>query len=453
MWIRSCALAGVFLAPVAVAGPLEIEVDPSRTAQEIQGWGGSNSWFTDDYLDYTEETRRAFVDFLWADDGLGLNIHRGRVIRVGPDPTTGGPIDWKHEKLIEQAKFLKYVQDLHDPIIFLSSWTPPPRMKTVDSNRGGKLRPDAYDDFADYLVEYITGMEERFGVEIDVLSPQNEPDEEKPWSSCVWTGQEMAAFVGEHLGPAFEEHGIETKILVGEWTSWDDAFPNAVLENAEAAKHVDLVGGHLYHNSHDKPKVFEEAVAADIPVWQTEFYLGNYRFPKGEAIDEHERTLWLGQIMHDSLVHSQVNAYLFWWLLSPEAKGPQGLLSSPMNFDERDKSQPLTEWVVTPRAYGFGQFSRFVRPGATRLELADDQPAEGVFVSAFHHEGDGQMSIVIVNRSQASHELALSLPAGFDGELEVVRTSRDEQMATVREADVTIRAKSITTIVARQTDR
>jgi glucuronoarabinoxylan endo-1,4-beta-xylanase len=444
----------IFLLLCLVAAAPVVEVDPAKRAQTIHGWGGSSAWFTDEYMAYTDDARAAFVDYLWGEDGLGLNVHRIRVIATEPHPETNEPVDWTSPKLIEQARFLKYVQDRHDPIVLASSWTPPDRMKTNNDGKGGKLRADQYGDFAEYLAEYVAGMKEHFGVDIDIVSPQNEPDGEKPWDSCVWTGEELATFVGEHLGPTLQRRGLDTRILVGEHTRWDDSMIDVILADEQAAPFVDLVGGHLYHDTHDQPRIFETAVKLNRPVWQTEFYLGDYRFPKDQPIDEHVRTLRLAEIMHDALVHSEVNAYLFWWLLSEQPKSVQALLVADYTFGDRDESVPMRGWSITPRAHGFGQFSRFVRPGAVRLDLADDEPIDHVFVCAFAHDADAALAIVATNRTGKPQQIQLKLPIA-DGLIAVTRTSRDEQMAAVEAVtvvggvvDVTLVAQSITTFYA-----
>jgi glucuronoarabinoxylan endo-1,4-beta-xylanase len=421
----------VLTATATASDAPNVRIDLDRRAQTIQAWGGSSAWFADDYMDFAEDARAAFVDFLWGDVGPGirLNVHRARVVPTTPLPDADELIDWSDPRLIGQARFLKYVQDRHDPILMLSCWTPPARMKTDGQNLGGRLKPEHYGDFAAYLVAYLIGLEERFGVQVDVLSPQNEPDGKKPWDSCVWTGPELATFVGQHLGPALERNGLDVKLLVAEHTKWQSNLHDAVLADELAEPYVDLVGAHLYHGTHDDPKPFANAVAMGRPVWQTEFYYGDYRFPRGHDIDELERTLRLAEVTHDALVTSRVNGYFFWWLLTTSDKAAEGLLVADVNFDDRDPDVPLTRWRATPRASGFGQFSRFVRPGAVRLQLDDDRPAEGLLVSAYLHDENRTLTVVVINLSDEARGLRLHLPFAVSREVAPYRTDQSLQMA------------------------
>ncbi|MGE5558496.1 MAG: hypothetical protein ACM3WV_07770, partial [Bacillota bacterium] len=47
--------------------------------------------------------------------------------------------------------------------------------------------------------------------------------------------------------------------------------------------------------------------------------------------------------------------------------------------------------------YAFKHFSRYIRPGAVRLNCTPDNP-NGISVSAFRHTGNNTLTIVLVNK-------------------------------------------------------
>jgi glucosylceramidase len=62
----------------------------------------------------------------------------------------------------------------------------------------------------------------------------------------TWFARDQAEFVGKHLGPAFEEAGIQTKIIVFDHNCDRPDYPLAVLGDIEASRYVDGAAFHHY---------------------------------------------------------------------------------------------------------------------------------------------------------------------------------------------------------------
>src|SRR5690606_7655029 len=74
-----------------------------------------------------------------------------------------------------QIPDLKTIRAVNPEIkIMASPWTAPTWMKDNRSYIGGKLKPEYYEVYANYLVKYIQAMQSE-GIPIDALTPQNEP--------------------------------------------------------------------------------------------------------------------------------------------------------------------------------------------------------------------------------------------------------------------------------------
>ena len=63
-----------------------------------------------------------------------------------------------------------------------------------------------------------SGWEE--GIRVDAITVQNEPQFEARYPSLVMTAPEQAAFIKNHLGPAFDATHINTKIVLFDH-NWD----------------------------------------------------------------------------------------------------------------------------------------------------------------------------------------------------------------------------------------
>ncbi len=448
-WIPATLL--IFCHSATVGSPVSISIDRSSPGQTIEGFGASSAWYDRFLPDFSPEAREGMVDFLFdPQHGLGLSIHR---IRIDPVPAgqPGGPVyDWSHPRIQAQGEALRLVKNRHHPRFIAAPWTPPAWMKSnAELKNGGRLLEQHYPAYAAYLVEWLRGMKEHFGIEVEILSIQNEPDDKKQWESCIWTAEEMAAFISGHLKPALDQASLPTKLMAYEHTVWDDGPLNTILKDPVAGPALSYAAAHLYHGSRSRPKVFAQAVARGMPVWMTEFYLGDYAMEK--PFVEHDRVLQLGRVMHDTLVRSQVNAYLFWWMWAPPDKPSEGLIIA--EFGDTF-TPPFTTWRPTEKAYGMAHFSRFIRPGATRFNVVPEQVKEGVRLSAFVNP-DNCLVLVAINESSQPAEISWDDPSLAGCRVRTIHVTTAEDSLKPLSADsigsgITLPARSLVTILFEQ---
>ncbi len=189
MKIYLLSFLGVLVAALCTrvqAGNHEISIDLDAREQVIDGFGAANLGQDDNYYDLSLEKRQEFIDTVFGPEkGLGLSIYRLGIIAERPGDRQSPPyINWEHDGLQRRYKFAKMVQGRYDPALLASQWSPPGWMKTnKQREQGGKLLPEHYDDYAAWQAEFVKGLREKFGVEIDVFSFQNEPGKKK-WASC-----------------------------------------------------------------------------------------------------------------------------------------------------------------------------------------------------------------------------------------------------------------------------
>jgi len=84
------------------------------------------------------------------------------------------------------------------------------------------------------------------GIPIDAITMQNEPLNPYNNPSMVMQASEQAAFLKDHLGPAFETAGIDTKVILNENNPDIPDYPLSILADPGANKYADGSAFHLY---------------------------------------------------------------------------------------------------------------------------------------------------------------------------------------------------------------
>ena len=129
--------------------------------------------------------------------------------------------------------------------IVATPWSPPVWMKDNNSTIGGSLQTQYYGVYAQYFVKYIQKMKEE-GITIDAITPQNEPLHPGNNPSMLMTATQQAEFIKTNLGPAFQNAGISTKIIIYDHNCNKPDYPLAILNDPAALPFVDGSAFHLY---------------------------------------------------------------------------------------------------------------------------------------------------------------------------------------------------------------
>jgi len=158
---------------------------------------------------------------------------------------------------------------------------------------------------------------------------------------------------------------------------------------------IDIIGTHEY----DSQKA--EAWPADVdggkrskPVWQTEVSGVMYWPEQGPSSDIDNGVVVAGWI-HSALTVGEASAWLYWWY---DASGDnEGLMI---------KGQA----ALTKRAYTLGNYSKFVRPGYTRVDITGAVPAN-VLLSAYK-DTDGTVVVVAINKGATAATVPITIAGG-----------------------------------------
>lgn len=382
--------------------------------QTIEGFGGSSAWFADNWLAFPEPRRSEFVETLFSPTkGIGCSILRIKIEARGfPEQTRSW--DWERKEVAAQIELISRAREHGVQTVLASPWTPPSWMKTNGKRKKGALKKEYYGIYAQALSQFVSGMKSEHGVAIDVLSLQNEPDEEKPWESCKWSEDEYIDFLKNHLGPRLESDRVDVRVMVTEHTMWNKHFKNVVskiLTDPEASRHVDVVAGHRYRGP--RARAFPAVKDADKPLWMSEYY-----YEGGGNL-----TVNNARIVHNFMVKAEANAYLFWWLMSTPAKTRQSLIQ----LDGENHT-----YTVSNKAYAFGNFARFVRPGYRRIGMSRHKLDGGVLASAYKDPETGNFALVAINPTDQARQMTVAFE-GCKAEAVVPhRTSNTENLAPLQ---------------------
>ncbi|MCU1221913.1 MAG: glucosylceramidase [Edaphobacter sp.] len=249
------------------AGNLIIDVDDTKTYQSLDGFGFALTGGSAQLIMKMDPAKRAaLLQDLFAVDGNNIGTS---YIRVSIGASDMNDHVYSYDDLPEgqtdlpMAKFsldpdradvipvLKQILAINPKIgILASPWSAPLWMKTTGVARGGVLKPEYFGAYATYFVKYIQGMKAE-GINIDTLTVQNEPLNEKNTPSMLMLESELDDFIKNDLGPAFQRAGIKTKIVLYDHNLDHPAYPLSILKDPAANKYVDGTGFHLYGGTVD----------------------------------------------------------------------------------------------------------------------------------------------------------------------------------------------------------
>ncbi|HEX8504915.1 MAG TPA: glycoside hydrolase family 30 beta sandwich domain-containing protein [Hymenobacter sp.] len=305
---------------------------------------------------------------------------------------------------------LKEILALNPSIKLLGSpWSPPTWMKTNGESKGGSLKPEFYDAYAQYFVKYLQGMRAE-GIRIDAVTVQNEPLHPGNNPSLLMVAAQQAEFIRKSLGPAFRAAKLDTKIIAYDHNADRPDYPLAVLSDPEAAQYVDGSAFHLYAGPIEALSQVHDAHPTKN-IYFTEQWIGAPgKFPGDLAW--HTRTLLIGA------TRNWARTVLEWNLAADPQQNPH----TPGGCTECLGAVTLAGNAVTrnPAYYIIAHASKFVRPGSVRI--ASSTPA-GLPNVAFRTPGGGRV-LIVLNDEQApqtfrvryrGQALAATLAAGAVG--------------------------------------
>ncbi len=245
-----------------VNGYPEIEVVPETTYQTVDGFGYTLTGGSATLINKLSSTEKnALLQELFSKTensiavsylriSIGASDLSASVFSYNDLPAGQTDINLSNFSLsldtVDLIPLLKQILAINPNIKIMGSpWSAPVWMKDNGSSIGGGLLPQYYNVYAAYFVKYIQAMAAK-GIVLDAVTLQNEPQHGGNNPSMVMSAVQQAEFVKNHLGPAFQTAGINTKIIVWDHNCDNPGYPIAVLNDAAAKAFIDGSAFHLY---------------------------------------------------------------------------------------------------------------------------------------------------------------------------------------------------------------
>lgn len=345
-----------------------INIIPEIKYQTIDGFGGA---FTEaaavTWNKLGDENKEKLLQLYFdTENGAAYNIGRVHMnscdfslgnyscVEEGDETLKTFNIDRDKKAVIPMIKeAMKY----NDIDIMVSPWSPPPYMKTNGQmNKGGKLKKEYYELWSQFYVEFIKRYREE-GISVNRITVQNEPKATQTWDSCVYTAEEEAELVKNHLGTKMKDINVEV-------LCWDHNKERVYDRSKEimdiAGEYVDGTAFHWYSGDHFEELEIFHKVYPDKKLFFSE---GCYEYSLGE-----KDTVAIGEkYAHDMIgnFNNYCNGFYDWNLLLDEQGGPNhvgNFCDAPIMADTKND-----KIFIHDSYYYIKHMSAFVKKGAVRI--------------------------------------------------------------------------------------
>jgi glucosylceramidase len=423
---------------------INIVLLPDQKYQEITGFGGSFTEASAYLLNkLSKENRQKILEAYFGESGAKYSLTRTHINSCDFSLSNYSYAPVENDSLLEYFSIEEDKEDIIPMIkdaikvskdgfkIVSSPWTAPPWMKDNKSWVGGKLLPEYYQTWALFFSKYIDAYKNE-GIGIWGITVENEPlGNGNNWESMHYTPEEMTNFVQNYLGPKLAQEGKENIKILGydqnreHLNDWVDVM----FENEATSKYYAGTAIHWYASTYD---VFPEAlqyahekapdkhliqseacVDAEIPKWQDdEWYWSKKATDWGWdwAPDEdkkyHPKYVPVYRYARDIIgcLNNWVDGWIDWNMVLDKQGGPNWFKNwcvAPVIVDPDND-----EVYFTPLYYTLAHFSKYIRPGATRIGFENSDTS--VLITAARNP-DGSIAVVLLNQEEAPKFINLSL--------------------------------------------
>ena len=354
----------------------------------------------------------------------------------------------------------------------------------TDSNQDN-LRSDSYKAFAKYMADVIEHWEDECVIDFQSTDPMNEPYTNY-WGAysnkqegCHFDQGESQSRILVELNKELESRGIDIIISGTDETSIDTQITSYNALSDEAKNVISRIDTHSYSGS-NREGLKELAESEGKNLWMSEV---DGTYTAGTDAGEMTAALGLAQRMMTDVNGLGASAWILWNAIDMHADNSEygqrwvnmGSANDYLTIDDLVKEwKPNADssyWglaaadhnneeiVLTMKYYGYGQLSRYIRPGYTIIGSS-----RGNVLSAYDPEGDKAV-IVALNTSDEDKTWKFDLSAfeEMGTDITAIRTSGTmedgEKWADVTASDnivpdtenraftATMKANSITTYI------
>ena len=412
-----------------------IRLLPKKTFQKITGFGGSFTASSAFLLNQmSKQQRQKIIAAYFSKEGARYSLTRTHInsCDFSLNNYSYAPVanDLELENFsIEEDKegiipFIKEAMNVSKEgfKIISSPWTAPPWMKDNKAYVGGKLLSDYYEVWAKFFAKYIDAYQNE-GIPIWGITVENEPlGNGNNWESMHFSAQEMTYFVQNYLGPILDKEGKrEVKILGYDQNRehlkhWVDVM----FHDSSSSEYFDGTAIHWYASTYEvfpnalqyahqkAPNKYliqtEACIDAEVPHWKDdEWYWSKEATDWGwdwapeEQKSLHPKYVPVFRYARDIIgcLNNWVDGWIDWNMVLDRNGGPNWAKNwcvAPILVDPVED-----EIYFTPLYYTMAHFSKYIRPGAYRIDFKNSD--ESLRVTAAKNS-DGSIVAVVLNMDE-----------------------------------------------------
>ena len=387
-WYMSSGIT-YYLDEVDVVAGHTISLNPAMTYQTVDGFGAGIKRRTE-HLYALEDSMREQIE-AHAFQNLEANMIRFFVYHDLEDPNdnnnafvlNSSALNWTRYDSNPSVNATKYIGEALNNAFNLSTNgfdhvigncnSAPAWLKTNGShNNGGTLIAGGEDEYSEFLVAFINGMQSRYGISVTAISPTNEPDYDVTYESMNTTPSELSSIISNLDTRLTSENlsGVQIispenfRVTSNDATKSTTNYINSMFGNPNVVDATDIVATHTYQNPINPSDWSSlDTAALDKPIWVTE--AGNLHSPDWDMEDA---SYHIDRIM-DGFNYGGLTAYML-HLFYERHK-----YQSEVNPGENYGSSALVLWdnsnnIILPKRYHvFKHFANLVKTGYQRIHL------------------------------------------------------------------------------------
>ncbi|GAB2998630.1 ricin-type beta-trefoil lectin domain protein [Amycolatopsis acidiphila] len=398
------------------SGGQTISVDENTRYQTFEGGGASftdtAAWLMNSSGALSQATRDDTMRKLFdPDTGIGLGFLRNPMgssdlarygysyddMPAGQSDPNLADFSISHD-LVDVVPLTKQAKQLNPALKIMGTpWSAPGWMKDDDSLVQGWLQARYYPAYAQYFVKYLQAYAAQ-GLHVDYVTAQNEPTCCAGYPSMSWNGSGLQYFTKTDLLPALHAAGLDTKVLALDW-NWDQyaGYAQPTVDDASIRDDPNF-GGMAWHG-----------YGGDV----TQQTTVHNQYPSLNAYDtEHSGGTWVSDQQAEDMANivdytrNWGRSVVKWSLAVDQDMGPHdggcGTCTGLVTVHNGDSRSGQVDYTV--EYYDMGHLTKFVKPGAVRIDSNDNAAVRNVAWS----NPDGSKALIAFNTTGATQNVRVN---------------------------------------------
>jgi O-glycosyl hydrolase len=457
-------------------GAIEVKINLSEKHQIIESFGTSGCWWSqyvggwdNEYKDTGRSVRDEIAMLLFDREyGIGLSSYRYNLGAGSADSGKGkyndphrraqsfetAPFTYNWNKDANAVWFMRKAVELGVEEIIMFSNSPLERLTmngTAQVTKGSKenILPENYEDFARYVMDVAEHFVEE-GIPVKYISPINEPQWE--WTEgqegCHYEPAKIPKLYRAFLTELNSRPALEGVALSGpesgEWKGDATLYTSALLNDSVLGSYFDTIDNHSYWSDTASKVAFKRWMDANYP--EVKLRMSEWCEMVNGSDVTMDSAFELARVLQEDLTVLDVVSWQNW-----VGVAPGGYRDGLIYVNEGKKTlNPLK------RLWGYGNYSKFIRPGYQRVEVADSTLKEfkPVAFTGTNDEGKKELVLVVINESDANKKLLLDIQGAVEyTDISVYETSESSNLDRITNEKygvgdaVEVGKQSITTII------